>query len=336
MATDPICGMTVEESTPYRYEQGGDTYYFCSEHCLKKFATSAQATETDQHKEHSCCQHESEPVPNRNSTAAYFCPMCEGVESDQPGDCPKCGMALESARPAKNSDRTIYTCPMHPEVEQDHPGSCPKCGMDLEPKTIAAEEDDTELRNMTFRFWVAFAFSLPVFLLAMLPMVGVPISRWLGHSLYNWSQLVLSTPVVLWAGWPFFVRGWKSVVTWNLNMFTLIAIGTGAAFLYSVVAILFPTFIPDDFKHQGIAEVYFEAAAVIITLVLLGQVLELRARRRTSGAIRELMSLAPPIAQQKWLTADKLNLYYGHSSLPKISLGIDSCPLKSTRTRLVS
>lgn len=296
MAIDPICGMTVDESTAHKYEQGDDTFYFCSDHCRQKFAASAQVTETDQHKTSNCCQHESGAVRMGKPTANYFCPMCEGVESDQPGDCPKCGMALERTRPATGSDRTIYTCPMHPEVEQDHPGACPICGMDLEPKTVAAEEDDTELHSMTLRFWVALALSLPLLLLAMLPMLGVPVDRWLGHTFHVWFQLFLGTPVVLWAGWPFFVRGWKSVATWNLNMFTLIAIGTGAAFLYSVVAILFPTFIPDDFKHQGVAEVYFEAAAVIITLVLLGQVLELRARRRTSGAIRELMSLTPPVA----------------------------------------
>lgn len=171
--------------------------------------------------------------------------------------------------------------------------------MDLEPKTFQpdAEEDDSELRSMTRRFWVALVLTIPVLLLAMLPMVRVPVDTWLGATLHSWLQLILSTPIVLWAGWPFFVRGWRSIVNRSLNMFTLIAIGTGAAYLYSFVAVLFPGIIPEAFKHHGQVEVYFEAAAVIITLVLLGQVLELRARRRTGSAIRELLSLAPPTAR---------------------------------------
>jgi Cu+-exporting ATPase len=187
---------------------------------------------------------------------------------------------------------------MHPEIEQEQPGSCPKCGMDLEPKYLdAEEEDDSELRNMTLRFWVGVALSLPVFLLAMLPMVGVPIDVWVGRTVDVWLQLILSTPVVLWSGWPFFVRGFRSIVTWNLNMFTLIATGVTAAYFYSLFVVLFPGLLPDDLKVGGHAEVYFEAAAVIVTLVLLGQVLELRARRRTGSAIRGLLSLAPPTAR---------------------------------------
>jgi P-type Cu+ transporter len=150
---------------------------------------------------------------------------------------------------------------------------------------------------MTLRFWVSTALTVPVLLISMLPMIGVPVDRWLGGTLFLWLQVLFSTPVVLWGGWPFFERGWRSVVTRNLNMFTLIAIGTGAAYLYSLVAVLFPSLIPDAFRHQGTVHVYFEAAAVIVTLVLLGQVLELRARRRTGTAIRELMSLAPPTAR---------------------------------------
>ena len=188
---------------------------------------------------------------------------------------------------------------MHPEIEQVGPGACPKCGMDLEPKTLTldAGDDDTELRGMTRRFWIAAAVTLPVFLVSMLPMVGVPVDRWLGPTAHAWLQLVLATPVVLWAGWPFFERGFRSLVTGHLNMFTLIAIGTGAAYLYSLVAVLFPAFIPHQFSHDGGVPVYFEAAAVIITLVLLGQLLELRARHRTGAAIRELLSLAPPVAR---------------------------------------
>ncbi|MCL4203267.1 MAG: heavy metal translocating P-type ATPase [Pirellulaceae bacterium] len=293
MAIDPICGMTVDEATARSAELDSQTFYFCSDHCRQKFLAGAKKGEPqDTH------HHETAPKRKRGSSK-YFCPMCEGVESDKPGNCPKCGMALEQARPADSSQRVVYTCPMHPEIEQDGPGPCPKCGMDLEPKTVVpgVETDDSELRNMTGRFWGALALTIPVFLLAMLPMLGVPVDRWLGATWHSWLQLLLSTPVVLWGGWPFFERGWRSIVTWNLNMFTLIAIGTAAAYFYSLVAVLSPSLIPDSFRHQGAVHVYFEAAAVIITLVLLGQVLELRARRRTGAAIRELLSLTPPTAR---------------------------------------
>ena len=270
-AVDPVCGMNVGKAT-------------------------APA--------HSCChgsQHAAAPAPVQpRSGAAYYCPMCEGVESDQPGDCPKCGMALERAGIAAAQTRTIWTCPMHPEIERDEPGPCPICGMDLEPKYVQAAQDehgDAELRSMTRRFWVGVALSIPAVVLAMGSMIGIPLENWIAPRTSQWLQLVLTTPVVLWGGWPFFVRGWRSVLTWNLNMFTLIAIGTGAAYLYSVVAVLFPDLFPDSFRMHGVVELYFEAAAVIITLVLLGQVLELRARRRTGSAIRELLSLAPPTAR---------------------------------------
>ena len=294
MATDPICGMQVDESTDLTAERDGQTFYFCSDHCRQKFVSQEEVE-----KKQSCC-HEHPPAKHeaRHEASKYICPMCEGVESDKPGNCPKCGMALEPAKPTTAKQKKIYTCPMHPEIEQDEPGTCPKCGMELEPKYLdAEEEDDSELRSMTLRFWVGVALSVPVFLLAMLPMMALPIDEWLGKTVSTWLQLILSTPVVLWAGWPFFVRGFRSIVTWNLNMFTLIAIGTGAAYLYSLFAVLFPGLLPDDLKVNGHVEVYFEAAAVIITLVLLGQVLELRARRRTGSAIRELLSLAPPTAR---------------------------------------
>jgi len=229
----------------------------------------------------------------------YVCPMCEGVQSEQPGECPKCGMALEPRQSQRRQRRRVYTCPMHPEIEQDEPGSCPKCGMDLEPKHVEAEqvEEDPELRNMSRRFWIGLVLGVPVVILAMGPMVDIPIDRWLTPTLSRWLQLVLSTPVVLWSGWPFFQRACRSVVTWNLNMFTLIALGTGAAYFYSVVAVLVPGIFPESFRHDGQVAVYFEAAAMITVLVLLGQVLELRARRRTAGAIRELLALAPPTAR---------------------------------------
>ncbi len=197
-------------------------------------------------------------------------------------------------------DQRIYTCPMHPEVEQKGPGDCPKCGMDLEPKEASADQEDSpELKAMTRRFWVCLALTLPVFVIAMSEMIpGVALHGLLSKKAQVWAQLVLATPVVLWGGKPFFVRGWKSIVNRSLNMFTLIAIGTGVAYLYSLVASFFPGIFPASFRGpDGNVAVYFEAAAVIITLVLLGQVLEQRARQRTSGAIKALLGLAPKTAR---------------------------------------
>ena len=295
MAIDPICGMTVDEATARRVERDNTTVYFCSEHCRQKFLAGTGKTEPEPS---APARHGAAPKAQQTA-GKYVCPMHPEVEGDKPGDCPKCGMALEPSRPAAQKQKVIYTCPMHPEVERNGPGTCPKCGMALEPKTVQPdhEEDDSELRSMTRRFWVGLVLTVPVLLLAMLPMLGLPVDRWLGAEFLPWLQLVLTTPVVLWGGWPFLERGWRSVVTRNLNMFTLIAIGTGAAYLYSLVAVLFPSLIPDAFRHEGMVQVYFEAAAVIVTLVLLGQVLELRARRRTGAAIRELLSLAPPTAR---------------------------------------
>ena len=209
-----------------------------------------------------------------------------------------CGMALERAIPTHSTSKTIYTCPMHPEIEQEGPGDCPICGMGLEPKTVALEdeEDDAELDDMTRRFWIGLALTIPLFAMTMSEMVGVSLIRWISPTVSGWLQLFLATPVVLWAGWPFFQRGWRSIVSRRLNMFTLIAIGTGSAYFYSLVAVLFPNVFPGSFRDDGHVAIYFEAAAVVVVLVMLGQVLEIRARRRTSGAIRELLSLAPPTA----------------------------------------
>ena len=320
MAIDPICGMTVDEASAESFRHDGNTYYFCCSSCRNKFIAGFReqghtaddesqpqpAAVGDEHRATagSCCGGGSregsrsvESQPNSDRGGAYICPMCPGVESDRPGACPKCGMALESSGSPTSVRKTVYTCPMHPEIEQEAPGSCPKCGMALEPKVIEAEEDDSELRGMTIRFWGALALTVPVFLLAMLPMLAVPIDRWIPWHVNHWLQALLATPVVVWAGSLFFVRGWRSVVTWNLNMFTLIALGTGAAYLFSLFAVFFPDWLPEGLKMHGRVEVYFESAAVIITLVLLGQLLELRARRRTGSAIRELMSLAPPTAR---------------------------------------
>ncbi|MFN3149737.1 heavy metal translocating P-type ATPase [Bremerella sp.] len=309
MAIDPICGMTVDESTPWKSTRDEQTFYFCCEHCKLKFESGDKHEAAPQQlvtlgaapPKHDCCHghegHSASKKKHTKSSARYICPMCDGVESDVPSDCPKCGMALERNQPAAPQTKTIYTCPMHPEVRQDHPGSCPKCGMDLEPETVTSddEEADPELTWMTIRFWVGTALTIPVVALAMLPMLGIELG--VPADVSRWIQLVLATPVVLWCGWPFFVRGAKSFVSMNLNMFTLISMGVAAAYLFSLVATLFPSFIPDAFQHGGEVPVYFEAAAMIVTLVLLGQVIELRARKKTGSAIRELINLAPPTAR---------------------------------------
>jgi Cu+-exporting ATPase len=201
----------------------------------------------------------------------------------------------------KPHGKAIYTCPMHPEIEQDHPGPCPKCGMALELKTPAADVqgDNSELRDMSRRFWIGAALALPVFVVAMAHLVpGGSHAVWVNGNPSRWGQFILSTPVVLWAGWPFFVRGWRSLVNRRFNMFTLIALGVGAAYAFSVVALLFPQLFPPEAGHGGKPALYFEAAAVITVLVLLGQVLELRARQRTGGAIKALLGLAPKTARR--------------------------------------
>jgi P-type Cu+ transporter len=254
--------------------------------------------------DHSCCQDDRSgtgtagALAERTPAKKYFCPMCEGVESDTPGSCPKCGMALERNPTFREPSKIIYTCPMHPQIEQDHPGNCPICGMTLEPKNVVAgsEEDDSELRDMTRRFWLGAALSTPVFVLAMWHMLpSAP--HWVQQDPWRWAQFLLSTPVVLWCGWPFFQRGWQSILNRSLNMFTLIAIGVGAAYFYSAVVMLLPQIFPPSFAAHGKIGVYFEAAAIITVLVLLGQVLELRARSRTGSAIRALLGLAPTTAR---------------------------------------
>ena len=262
----------------------------------------------------SCCGGRKTPAPEPpqkntccgggevtpTAAAKFFCPMCPGVESDQPGECPKCGMALERNPAWKAAPRTIFTCPMHPEIAQDHPGDCPKCGMALEPKTATAapEEEDPELREMTRRLRVGAVFALPVFLVAMTHLIPTLAHQsWVDSDASRGMQFALSTPVVLWAGAPFFRRGWRSLLTRHFNMWTLIMLGVGSAFLYSAVAMLAPELFPHSLQHGGKVGVYFEAAAVIVVLVLLGQVLELRARARTGSAIRALLDLAPPTAR---------------------------------------
>ncbi len=241
------------------------------------------------------------PPPVAHGTRIYTCPMHPEVRQSGPGTCPDCGMALEPVAPPAGPMGAGYTCPMHPEVRQSGPGTCPDCGMALEPQTVA-EEADPELKNMSRRLWVGVALSIPLLALAMPElmelMLGDLLQRSVAGGILTRIQFALATPVVLWAGWPFFARGWRSIVNRRLNMFTLIAVGVGVAYLYSVVATLFPDIFPASFRTAGgEVHVYFEAAAVITTLVLLGQVLELKARSRTSGAIRALLDLAPRMAR---------------------------------------
>ncbi|MGE0883762.1 MAG: heavy metal translocating P-type ATPase [Blastocatellales bacterium] len=286
---DPVCGMTVNPATAAgKHEHKGKTYYFCSEHCLHKFSADPEAVLHPKPKA---------PAP---TDVEYICPMDPEVRQIGPGACPKCGMALEPASFAAPATKTEYVCPMHPEIVRDEPGSCPICGMALEPREVTLEEaENPELVDMRRRFWISLAFTLPVFLLAMSEMIpGQPVQHALGHRFVTLIQFALSTPVVLWGGWPFFQRGWASIVNRSPNMFTLIAIGTGAAFGYSIIAAIAPGIFPDSFRgHGGQVAVYFEAAAVITTLVLLGQVLELRARSQTSSAIKMLLGLAPKTAR---------------------------------------
>jgi P-type Cu+ transporter len=297
MAKDPICGMDVEPKTAAgSYDYKNQMFYFCSVHCLEKFKA-----DPEQFLEAAAHEHNAHAPERRASEGeVYVCPMDPEVRESKPGACPKCGMALEPAAPAAPAVRTEYVCPMHPEIVRQEPGSCPICGMALEPRTVTLEEEaNPELVDMTRRFWVGVALSAPIVFLAMSELIpGQPIQRTFSPQLLNWVQLLLATPVVLWAGYPFFQRGWASIVNRSLNMFTLIAIGVGTAYVYSFVATLFPNVFPESFRgHGGEVGLYFDAAAVITTLVLLGQVLELRARSKTSRAIRALLGLAPKTAR---------------------------------------
>ncbi len=258
--------------------------------------TENAPSENPDSNEHSCCggRHsgsgEKTSAPPIQGTR-YTCPMHPEIIEDEPGDCPKCGMALEPMGVPAGSSSTVYTCPMHPEIEEDTPGDCPKCGMPLEPKTITAGPDshaEEEIRDLSRRFWIGLALTVPVFLIAMgkmFPSFGIP-------SWTRWIELALTTPVIFWSGGIFFRKGWSSIKNRHLNMFTLIMIGVGAAYLYSVIAVLFPGIIPESFRTHGEVGLYFEAAAVITVLVLLGQLLEARARSRTGEAIQSLLGLA--------------------------------------------
>jgi Cu+-exporting ATPase len=239
-------------------------------------------------------------TPAPSDPRYYVCPMCPEVRQVGPGPCPSCGMALDPESPFPIT-KTEYTCPMHPEMVRSEPGSCPICGMALEPRTVTAhEEENPELRDMSRRFWVSLALTAPLMIVAMVDMLpGMALQHALPEGWLAWIELALATPVVLWGGWPFFQRGWASLVNRSTNMFTLIAMGTGVAYLYSLVATAFPQIFPAQFRGMGgRPDVYFEAAAAITTLVLLGQVLELRARSQTSTAIRALLDLSPKTARR--------------------------------------
>ena len=234
------------------------------------------------------------------ATRIYRCPMHPEIEQDEPGACPKCGMDLVM-QPSAISPAALYRCPMHPEIEQDEPGACPKCGMDLVLVPASGPsngDDDAELRSMRRRLVVAAILAAGVAGIAMAPVLGLPLQRWWPGRGWGWVEWALATPVVAWAGAPFFVRGWMSLVHRHLNMFTLIALGTGSAYLYSLVVLLFPEAVPTSMKTAaGVSQLYFEVAAVIVALVLVGQVLEMSAHRRTDSAIRDLLGLVPPVAR---------------------------------------
>jgi P-type Cu+ transporter len=302
MVVDPVCGMEIDPKDAVgSLGYLGKTYFFCNPSCLERFrAEPSQYLAHPQTQAVTATSLGASAPPPAPAGPAYTCPMDPEVRQAGPGACPKCGMALEPLTPAAPKTLTQYVCPMHPEVVRDGPGACPICGMALEPRTVTAEEEaNPELVSMTRRFWTSLALTAPVLLLAMSEMIpGRPVQQALSARLLAWIQLALATPVVLWGGWPFFQRGWASIVNRSLNMFTLIAAGTGTAYLYSVIAAVFPGIFPDSFRvHGGEVAVYFEAAAVITTLVLLGQVLELRARSRTSSALKELLGLVPKTAR---------------------------------------
>jgi len=319
MSIDPVCGMAVDPATAAgKFDYGGETYYFCHQNCLRKFSAAPQSYLTrapqpaamgrppvqlggksGSQRVMTTAQPQTETRIVREGDE-YTCPMDPEVVQTGPGACPKCGMALEPMTPSFPATKTEYVCPMHPQIVREEPGSCPICGMALEPRVVTLEEEESpELKDMKRRFWASVALTLPVLFLAMSEMIpGQPIQHALSPRLLTFIQFALATPVVLWGGWPFFERGWASIVNRSPNMFTLIAIGTGAAWLYSVIATFLPDIFPASFRgHGGEVAVYFEAAAMITTLVLLGQVLELRARSRTSSAIKMLLGLAPKTAR---------------------------------------
>ncbi|MBI2896764.1 MAG: heavy metal translocating P-type ATPase [Deltaproteobacteria bacterium] len=298
VTTDPVCGMKVAVTSSHRIDHDGALYFFCSARCRERFAADPASfvpqDETGQ----------GPPAPGAGReperAAKHTCPMHPEVVRDGPGTCPKCGMALEPVVPAPAAGRVEWVCPMHPEVVRDEAGSCPICGMALERRTPEADEENPELRDMSRRFWLAAALTTPLVLLAMGDMLAAGLlARVMSMRTRTVVELALATPVCLWAAWPFFVRAALSVKNRRLNMFTLIGLGVSVAYVYSVVAALLPGIFPRGFRGEdGGVAVYFEAAGVIVTLILLGQVLELRARSQTGAAIKKLLGMAAKSARR--------------------------------------
>jgi len=293
---DPVCSMEIEESeAAAQATHEGTTYHFCSTKCHDRFTAEPSAfLDGDS-------GGKATAVTGAPDTE-YTCPMHPEVRQSGPGSCPICGMALEPVVPHAAETKTEWTCPMHPEIVQDTPGNCPICGMALEPRAVTpGDEENPELLDMSRRFRVSIVLTIPVVIIAMGGLIP-GLSSLLGmmpSGILKWSELILATPVVLWGAWPFFVRFWQSIINRSPNMFTLIGLGVGVAYTYSIVAALFPDIFPASFRdEEGNAGVYFEAAAVIVTLVLLGQVLELRARSKTGAAIKALLGLAPKTARR--------------------------------------
>ncbi len=290
---DPVCNMDVNpETARYSTEYHGQKFYFCGAGCLKKFSQEPENYQNRRAVQECPSCAVPQPPPSVPAAASgYYCPMHLEVQQTGPGDCPKCGMALDAAAPVSHP-KIEYTCPMHPEVTRSGPGACPICGMALEPKTVTAQEEvNHELRDMTHRFWISLIITVPLLLISITNMVPA--------RTMNWLEFLLATPVVLWGGWIFFQRAWASLVNRSPNMFTLIGMGTTVAYVYSAVATFAPGLFPPSFLGaRGVPEVYFEVAASITVLVLLGQMVELRARSRTSSAIRALLDLSPRTARK--------------------------------------
>jgi P-type Cu+ transporter len=285
-AVDPICGMSVDIATAKHWHAfGGSTWYFCSKHCLDTFAAEPER--------YAKAKERPASAPPASPAATYTCPMHPEIQQQGPGSCPKCGMALVPVLAAAAAE---YTCPMHPEIRSPKPGNCPKCGMALVP-VAGAKEDKAELHNMTRRFWVSAVLTAPLAVIAMAPYFGVEEPFGLAAHVRMYLELALGTPVILWGGWPFFRKFALSIKNRSPNMYTLIGLGVALAYLFSLAAVFAPGLFPQEFQEEsGQVGAYFEAAAVIVTLVLLGEVMQLRALGETSRAIRELLALAPNTA----------------------------------------
>ncbi len=300
---DPVCGMEVDPArAAATVEHKNQTFYFCNPHCAERFRQEPERyLQRDRANQPLSVVDETQPSSASSKGKVYVCPMDPEVRDAAPGPCPKCGMELEPETPLAVTC-IQYTCPMHPDVVESEPGACPVCGMALEPTAApsAAEGPSPELRDMTRRFWLSLVISVPLIFIAMANSIpGQPLANLVAPRLMNWIEFVLATPVVLWGGMPFFERAWKSIVNRSLNMFTLIGMGISVAYAYSAVATIVPGIFPRSFLGaKGIPEVYFEVAAGITVLVLLGQVLELRARTRTNAAIRALLDLSPKMARK--------------------------------------